>query len=177
MMNYRTHHFAILCAFIAAVGLAGCNGEAKQAPKAEGVHHAEGGDDHGHEHGHAEEGPHHGHLIELGNEEYHAELTHDDATKTVTIYLLGKDAATAVAIADAEVVLNLVSAGKPLQVKLAATPQEIDPAGQASRFTIVDEAVLEALKAPETTGRLNVTIAETPYIGEIEHHEHGDHKH
>ena len=43
-------------------------------------------------HDHPEEGPHHGHLIELGGGEYHAELTHDDATKTVAIYLLGKDA-------------------------------------------------------------------------------------
>jgi hypothetical protein len=172
-MSYRTYHFAILCALIAAVGLAGCTAETKQAPTAEGEHHE--GD--GHEHAHPEEGPHHGHLIELGNEEYHAELTHDDATKTVTIYLLGKDAVTAVTIADAEIVLNLVTAGKPLQVKLAAAPQDSDPAGQSSRFTIVDEAVLEALEAPETTGRLNVTIADTPYVGEIEHHEHGDHEH
>src|SRR5262245_16215513 len=115
MMNYRLHHFAIFCGFVAAIGLSGCTAETKPAPSAEGEHHAGDGHDHGHEggheHAHEAEGPHHGHIIELGNEEYHAELTHDDATKTVTIYLLGKDAATAVAIAEPEVVLNLVSAG------------------------------------------------------------------
>jgi len=126
-MNYRTQYFAIAWAFVAAIGLAGCTGETKEAPKAEGEHHEGDGHDHGHEHGHATEGPHHGHLIELGNDEYHAELTHDDATKTITIYLLGKDAVTPVAIADAELALNLVSAGKPLQVKLAAAPQASDP--------------------------------------------------
>ena len=172
-MNIRLRNFMALGTLALAIGMAGCNGDTQPAPPAEGKHDA--GD--AHPHGHPEEGPHHGHLIELGNEEYHAELTHDDATNTVTIYLLGKDAKTAVAIADAEVFLNLVSAGKPLQVKLAAAPQESDPAGQASRFTIVDEAVLETLEAPETTGRLNVTIADTPYIGAIEHHEHGDHQH
>ncbi len=37
-------------------------------------------------HSHPTEGPHHGTLIELGKEEYHAELVHDD--KMVTIYIL-----------------------------------------------------------------------------------------
>lgn len=126
---------------------------------------------------HAEEGPHHGHLIELGEEEYHAELTHDDATKTVTIYLLDKEAKAPVAIADAEIVLNLVVDGQPLQAKLAAAPQQGDSAGQSSRFSITDEKVLAALEAPKTTGRLNVTIAGKAYSGAVEHHEHGEHKH
>ena len=39
-------------------------------------------------HGHPSEGPHHGGLIELGNEEYHAELVHDDDAGTVTLYIL-----------------------------------------------------------------------------------------
>lgn len=134
--------------------------------------------DHGHEdHDHPSEGPHHGHLIELGQEEYHAELTHDDATKTVTVYLLDDHAKGAVAIADPEVVLNLVANSKPLQVKLAAAPQEGDAEGQASRFSVVDEAVLEALEAPKTTGRLSVSIGGKSYTGSIEHKEHGAHKH
>ena len=66
---------------------------------------------------------------------------------------------------------------KPLQAKLAAAPQEGDPAGQASRFSITDEKVLEALEAPKTTGRLNVTIVGKAYTGSVEHHEHGEHKH
>jgi hypothetical protein len=38
--------------------------------------------------GHAEVGPHKGTLIELGEEEYHAELVNDEKTHTATIYLL-----------------------------------------------------------------------------------------
>lgn len=148
---------------------AGGSGTAKEE------HHE--GDGHEHDGEHAAEGPHHGHLIELGEEEYHAELTHDEATKAVSIYLLDSSAKTAVPIADAEVILNLVVDGKPLQAKLAAAPQEGDPSGQASCFTSTDEAVLEALEAPKTTGRLNVTIAGKSYTGVVEHSEHGEHGH
>lgn len=127
-------------------------------------------------HAHADEGPHHGQLIELGEEEYHAELTHDDATKSVTVYLLDKEAKAPVAIPDAEIVLNLAADGQPLQTKLAAAPQAGDPAGQASRFTVTDEKVLEVLEAPKTTGRLNVTIGGKAYSGAVEHHADGEHK-
>ena len=122
----------------------------------------------GAEHAHPEEGPHHGHLIELGEEEYHAELAHDDKTKTVTIYLLDKEAKKTVAIPDMEIVLNLMVDGTPLQAKLAASPQEGDPEGESSRFTITDETVLEAHDAPKTTGRLRVTIAGKEYNGVVE---------
>ncbi len=128
------------------------------------------------EHAHPHNGPHGGILIELGEEEYHAELAHDDATKTVTIYVLGKDAKTAVPIAETELTLNLVIAGEPLQSKFAAAPQDGDPAGQASRFTLVDEKVLEAHDAKTTTGRLNITIAGKPYVGKLDNAEHG-HEH
>ncbi len=127
------------------------------------------------EHAHAEEGPHHGHLIELGQEEYHAELTHNDATITVTVYLLDAEAKVAVPIAEPEIVLNLVVDGKTRQVKLAAAPQKGDPEGQSSRFQATDAKLLDALEAPRTTGRLNVTIAGKTYAGQIEHDEHREH--
>lgn len=151
--------------------LSGCGGTSQPAPA--GGTAASG---HAEEHAHPETGPHQGDLIELGDEEYHAELIHDDATKTVILYLLGKDAKTAVSIADPQIDLNLAVDGKPLQVKLTAAPQEGDPAGQASKFTVVDEAALTALEAPKTTGRLNVTIAGKTYSGSISHEAHG-HKH
>jgi len=168
---------------IAAISLTGCGTAPPSAPGGTPGEHKEGdGHDHASEHdhaahAHAAEGPHHGHLIELGEEEYHAELTHDEATKAITVYLLDKEAKGAVAIADAEIMLNLVSEGQPTQVKLAAAPQEGDPAGQSSRYSIIDEKVLELLEAPKTTGRLNVTINGKAYSGSVEHHEHGEHKH
>lgn len=128
--------------------------------------------DHAHDHDHADEGPHGGHLIELGKGDYHAELHHDDATHTVTIYLLDEKAQGPVAIADAELTLNLVAGGKPQQFKLAAAPQSGDPEGQASAFAITDEQAHAAVEADGATGRLTVTIAGKTYSGKLEHHEH-----
>jgi hypothetical protein len=134
--------------------------------------------DSGHAHDHAEEGPHHGHLIEVGGGKYHAELTHDDTNKTITIYVLGGDAKTAVPIPEPEVILNLVADGMPVQAKLAAAPLEGEPAGQSSRFSLVDEKVLDLIEGPKTTIRLNITIAGQAYNESVEHDDHGhDHKH
>jgi hypothetical protein len=134
-------------------------------------------DDHGHGHGehdHPEEGPHHGSLIELGKEEYHAELVHDDTAHKVTIYLLDGAAKKAVAIADKEIGVNLVIAGKPQQFKLPAAPQTEDAAGSSSRFELTSKEFCEALDDEKTTGRLNLSIAGKPYAGEITH---GGHDH
>jgi hypothetical protein len=67
----------------------------------------------GHVHAHPTEGPHHGALIELGREDYHAELVHDDATNTVTIYMLDGAAKDAVAIDAKQLTVNLLVGGKP----------------------------------------------------------------
>ena len=67
------------------------------------------------EHAHEEEGPHGGHIIELGTEDHHAELTHDEATHKVGIYLLGGDAKTAAPIEAESVTINVAEDGKPSQ--------------------------------------------------------------
>lgn len=147
----------------------GCNGKpAGDKPAAHAEHE---------EHAHPSEGPHHGHLIELGQEEYHAELVHDAATKTVTIYLLDGSASKPVPISEPDVIVNMVVEGTPIQAKLTASPQEGDPAGQASRFSISDEKLLESLEAERASGRLNVTIGGKPYTGEIKHQRHEEHEH
>jgi hypothetical protein len=178
-MTRQISQLTVSIVLTALVGLYGCNGSTPGGDKSAGKGHSEAdGHDHGKEgHDHAHEGPHHFPLIDLGEGEYHAELAHDDSTKTVTVYLLDKEAKNPVAIADPEITLNLVVDGKPLQAKLTAKPQEGDPEGQASRFTITDEKVLEAHDAPKTTGRLNVTINGKAYSGAVESHEHGEHKH
>ncbi|WP_425617629.1 hypothetical protein NA78x_001310 [Anatilimnocola sp. NA78] len=158
--------------FFLALSLTVTLGCAKPADNASPPKAAEAG----HE-DHAEEGPHHGHLIELAQGEYHAELTHDDATKTITVYLLGPDAKAPVVIAEPEITLNLKTATEPVQAKLAAASQEGEAAGTSSRFTLVDEKVLELLEAPKTSTRLNVTIDGKVYSGTLEHQDHGhDHK-
>jgi hypothetical protein len=171
-MKDRLSRAMLMAVLVSVVGLLGCNGAGPAAgPPGESAEHA----DHDHAHAHPDEGPHHGHLIELGEEEYHAELTHDEASKTVTVYLLGKDAKQPVAIGDPEIALNLAVDGQPLQATLTAQPQEGDAEGQASRFSLTDEKVLEALESPKATGRLTVTIEGKTYSGTIEHHDHGEH--
>jgi hypothetical protein len=117
-------------------------------------------------------------LLELGTaDEYHAEIAHDDTTKTVTIYILGKDAKTPVAIDATELTLNLVVDGEPLQAKFPAVPQEGETEGKSSRFALMDEKVLEAHDAPKTTGKLNVTIDGTQYTGTLDNKGHEGHDH
>ncbi|MGE0607954.1 MAG: hypothetical protein AB7O62_12740 [Pirellulales bacterium] len=179
---------------VAGVGLmvgllagAGCNGQPPPKGTAGGSTTAHGGDDgdghaeHGHgEHGHPghdhpDMGPHHGQLIELGNEEYHAELVHDDEQQTVTIYLLDDHAKGAVSIDAAELTLNLVVDGKPAQFKLQADPQSDDAEGESSRFASSDAALAEALDVEGTSGRLNVKIGGKSFVGSVDHH-HDDHE-
>lgn len=130
------------------------------------------GHDHDHGHGHAEKGPRGGQLLELGGDEYHAELLHDDAQHTITVHLLDAKAVAAVPTAATEAVINVVVAGQPTQFKLAAAPQPGDPSGQTSCFTLKDQALCEALDDPATKARLNVTIGDTPYTAELAAHDH-----
>ncbi len=80
MKNVLTTSLAALA--MAAFVLSGCADPPDSTPTStagatdEG-HHEDDGHDHGEEgHAHPSEGPHGGDLIELGNEEYHAELIH-----------------------------------------------------------------------------------------------------
>jgi hypothetical protein len=158
-----------------AMMVAGCPAPTTTTPAGGG---ASGGGSMGHAHEHPSQGPHHGHLIELGNnEEYHAELVDDHGTHTVTIYLLDGAATGAVTSADPELAINLVVDGRPAQFALPAVPQDGDPAGGTSRYQIVDKALCDALHADKTTGRMNVTIAGKVFVGQIEHHAHGEHAH
>src|SRR5690242_18148959 len=110
MMNLRV--FAFSGVMFAALLSLGCGGNPAPSPvaKTDGPQ-----DHHEEEHAHPDEGPHDGHLIELGQEEYHAELVHDDASSTVTLYVLDSTARSAVAIEEETVKLNLVVDGKPAQ--------------------------------------------------------------
>ena len=126
----------------------------------------------GHAHTHPTEGPHHGSLIELGKEDYHAELVHDRAADTVTIYLLDGAANEAVAIDAKQLMLNLVVGGKPQQFQLAAQPQASDPEGLSSAFGCTSKPMCSALDAKGMTGRLNVKIMGKVFVGAVGGHSH-----
>ncbi len=130
-------------------------------------------------HDHPSEGPHHGGLIELGNEEYHAELVHDDAAGTVTVYLLNSAAKTAVATEASELLINLSHDGNAEQFKLVASPEADDPVGKSSRFTSTDSELAEDLDHEGAEAQLVVTIGGKQFRGKIAHdrdHDEADHE-
>lgn len=127
-------------------------------------------------HEHGEQGPHHGDLIELGNEEYHAEIVHGDGGG-ITVYLLDSQAAKAVPIDASDVVINLNHDGNAEQFRLPAAADEGDPAGQSSRFALKNEELADDLDSEKTTARLVVKIGGTSYTGKIEHHHAGGSHH
>lgn len=128
-------------------------------------------------HNHPEHGPHGGDLVELGDEEYHAEIVHETDGK-LSVYILDGAATNMVPIDATEISLNVVHDGEAEQIALAAMPQESDAAGQSSRFVSADEHAGEDLDHEGTEAKLAVTINGTSYQGAVEHdHAHGDHSH
>ena len=176
--------FGWVVAVAAAFSLAGCNnqpagetGDVGDTPPdtvaADGGH-----DDHeGHGHDHSAAGPHGGDLVELGEEEYHAEVVHEGGG--VTVYMLDGSAKNASPVDAAEVMINLVHDGKPEQFVLQASPDSGDPQGKASRFVSDDAELAQDLDAG-VEARLMVNVGGTPYNGQISHdhgHDHGDDGH
>lgn len=163
----------LLLAGVVTVGLTGCGG----APKTDDHDVSEQGHDHDHgdEHGHPSEGPHHGALIELGNEEYHAELVHDDKAGTVTVYILDSAAKKPVAIDAADVTVNIKHDGEGAQFKLTADGA-ID--GKAATFVSSETALAEALDEEGAETQLVVAIAGKQFRGNVAHdHDHEAHDH
>lgn len=148
-------------------GSFGCTSQPPAPPPTAGGH-----EEHNHEHAHGSHGPHQGQIIELGNEEYHAELVHDEQADKVIIYLLGADAKTSQPIADTELKLNFSVDGEAKQFSLSAAPLDGEPQGQSSRFESSEESLHEVIDNAKAKGRLNVTINGKPYVGTIEGHHH-----
>ena len=157
----------VSAALLAWLGVAGCAKPESTAktPAAE----------EGHDHDHA--APHGGDVIELGEEEYHAELVHGKAPSTVTIYFYDGELAKVVPLEIEHLDLNMVVDGKPQQFQLPAAPQEGDSAGKSSRFELVDAKLAELLGG-DAEGRFNVKIDGKSFVGQIDHHDHDhDHEH
>lgn len=130
-------------------------------------------------HAHPTVGPHKGTLVELGAEEFHAEVTHDDKAASVTIYLLGPDAKKLAVSEAQDLAINVKLHGKPMQMKLKAVPQMGDPAGKSSRFAGVSKDLVHALDHADSMPQLRVMIAGKTYVGKISaSHDHNhDHDH
>ena len=144
--------------------LVGCSSQS--APSTAEVDH----DEHAHESG----GPHGGTILELG--EYHGELVHDDATGTVTVYVLDGAVAENVPVDAKEAVINITREGLGKQFTLSASPMEGEPEGWSSRFVSSDAELAKELDNPGVAAVFVVSINGQQHHGMIEH-QHDDHDH
>ena len=94
-MRLKTNTLAI--ALLSSVFMVGCQPTSPPTDGPQPDLHEDHDQADGHDgHAHPEHGPNGGELFELGAEEYHAELLHDDDAQTVTINLLDSAAKEAV---------------------------------------------------------------------------------
>lgn len=124
-------------------------------------------------HAHPSEGLHGGSLIELGNEEYHAELVHDEKVGSVTVYLLDSAAKNMIPIEAAELTVNLSHDGNAEQFTLAAKPDTGDPTGKSSRFVSTDAELAGELDHEGVKAQLVASINGKQFRGDIQHDHEG----
>lgn len=138
---------------LVAAAFGACSGDHDHDQKPAAGAHA--GEAHAH-------GPHGGHVLELGSAHaVHLEVVHDDSTGTLTIYVLGTDAKTALAATKPpELKLNTSSGPKVLATKAKDASNTV--------FTVTDDA----LKGKEPEGRISIEVDGKTYNPDLEHH-HG----
>jgi altronate dehydratase len=165
-MNTKKPWLTVGLAALVGLWLLGCSGAANHSEKP-----PKAGDAHDHDHVH--HGPHNGHLMEIGEEEYHAEWTNDESGK-VTFYILDAAAKKEVPIAAEEIVIDVkIGENAPKTYKLTAVnPMD----GKASAFEIVDkqfEALFDQLKSSGLVLTLHVNINGKQFDQRVQEHDHG----
>lgn len=185
---HRTSNAVIAFASAAVFALsAGCGTAPVPGPAAEA--YAAGGersrtghhDSAVHQHNHAELGPHGGQLVELGEEEYHAEIIHDDNTHAVSVYVLDGKAEATVAISAPSVTIDVDLDGATRRFSLSAVHLGQEDSTRTFCFEAVDEALCHALDEEGSKSTVHVEIDGQSFSGVFAHvHEHGhehDHAH
>lgn len=166
----------IVCITICFAGVStGCN-NSNEYKTVEQVKKAKPLPDHDHDHDHGAKGPHGGGIVELGEEEYHAEIVVDHDSHAVAVYVLGKDGKTAELVTEKEI--TITPEGKEA-LTLKAAPQKDEAEGKTSKFELVnDDLVHELMEAGFLHGDLRITINDKKYVGHIDYHLDGsDHDH
>lgn len=135
------------------------------------------------DHKHVHPGPHKGHIFEIGDEEYHGEWTHDEDSGKVTVYLLGKDEKTDVAVAADQkptITIKTIAKDKSETVQsydLAPVNASEGDMPKTSQFEIVDKVLMGSLETMGKTvqAHLKVTIDGKEFNASMEEHEHHHH--
>ncbi|MCI0705302.1 MAG: hypothetical protein L0241_29940, partial [Planctomycetia bacterium] len=120
---------------------------------------------------HPHEGPHGGGIAQWGDDEYHLEFIVDHATKTATVYVLDDSVKKPKPIDAKELTLALKSS-PPVTMTLQAKPEESDPPGLASRFSVTHEALG---KEQQFAGTISGKVAGKPYSGDFAEKAHDGH--
>src|SRR6202011_847954 len=116
-------------------------------------------------------GPHGGHLVELGEEEYHAEVVYDAKGAKVTVYLLDSTAKKPAPTDAKEITLTLTIDGNPQSLPAKAAAEAGDPAGKSSRFELVGNADVKSHVKDEEDlkGTVTAAVGGTTFTGEIKY--------
>jgi len=112
---------------------------------------------------HGHEGPHGGHVLEVGSHVAHLEVIHDDDSGKMTIYVLGEDLKTPLALAAAPQIKLSTNDGPKV---VTTRPQDAN-GGKSSVFSATDAALKGHLH-----GRISVEIGGKTYNPELEHEDH-----
>lgn len=150
---------------IVSLYLAGCNGGDQTAEKKNG--------EEAHEHEHPAHGPNGGHLIELGDEEYHAEWVIGAGNK-VTIYMLDGKGEKPVPIAAENVTIVTKDPKGEESYELPAADRTTGDMPTATQFELESAELAGSLETlgEGNTATLKVDVNGKPFEGKIEpgHH-------
>ena len=123
-------------------------------------------------------GPHGGTVLELGGDDFHAELVFDHDSHAIRVFLYGGDAKTPLPSKAPHATLVL---DKDKSITLRSLPLEGESNGMSSRFELVDENLVhEILEKGFLHGDLEVEIDGKPFKSHLdihfdnEKHEHKD---
>lgn len=160
----------VVLAAMTPVLLGGCGGSGVKPNESV----KEKGHDHSHDHDHAHHGPHEGHLIELGEEEFHAEWTHDDATGKVTIYVLDGAIKKEVPIAAETVAIVVKNKGDEKTYELTAVNRTTGEMPTAHQFEIIDKELVGVLETigGDISATLKIDVNGKKFDGKITLEEH-----
>ena len=166
-MNVHPGLISILALFL----VLGC--QESPSPPPSGPGEGQHPEDH-HDHDHGALGPHGGHVLVLGDEQYHAEWTHDDKSGEIAIYLLDADIKEDVATTAELITIATTIREETQTYELAADNQDQADPPRASRFKTTNPNLLTALKQAGSgvDAQVRVVIDGSLFRGTFEKHDH-----